>query len=78
MIIELRYWEQLKTAEIAEILRLPHGTVRSRLRRARALLDEALSGLAQSPSELQSTRANLEEWAARCRHELSLLYASTS
>ena len=42
VILELHYWEDLSTAELAEILDLPQGTAKSRLRRARQLLDVAL------------------------------------
>lgn len=42
VILELHYWEDLTTAELAEILELPHGTAKSRLRRAKQLLDQAL------------------------------------
>ncbi len=42
MLLELHYWEGLSTSELAEVIDAPHGTVKSRLRRARALLAEAL------------------------------------
>lgn len=41
-VLVLRYFEDLPTAEIAEILGLPHGTVRSRLHYAKALVSERL------------------------------------
>lgn len=68
ILLELRYWEQLRTAEIAEILDLPHATVRTRLRRARDLLNEAMAGLAQSKQELENTLANFDDWAKECRN----------
>lgn len=67
VLLELRYWEQLKTSDIAEILDIPHATVRTRLARARKLLDEAMASLAQSPDELENTMASFEEWARQCR-----------
>lgn len=41
-VVELRYWEELDSAEIAEVVGVPRGTVRSRLHRARTLLRERL------------------------------------
>lgn len=67
ILLELRYWEQLKTSDIAEALGIPHGTVRSRLAQARKLLDEAMSAMADSAALLESTMANFEEWARQCR-----------
>ncbi|MCG8422368.1 MAG: sigma-70 family RNA polymerase sigma factor [Proteobacteria bacterium] len=67
VLIELRYWEQLKTVDIAEILNLPHGTVRSRLRIANDLLKKAIQRLAASPHESESTINGLDEWARLCR-----------
>lgn len=42
--VELHYIEGFKTAEIAAMLRLPEGTVKTRLRRAREILREELEG----------------------------------
>src|SRR5262249_20232805 len=41
-VLELHYWEQMDTAEIAEVVGIPPGTVKSRLRRGRQLLEEQL------------------------------------
>ena len=67
VILELHYWEQMTTEEMAEVLKLPVGTVRSRLSRARKLLEEAMSRLAESPAELESTLTRIDDWAERCR-----------
>lgn len=70
-LLELHYWEDLSTRELGEVLELPHGTVKSRLRRARALLQERVTELAESPAALQSTLDNLEHWARSVRGELA-------
>jgi RNA polymerase sigma-70 factor (ECF subfamily) len=44
LVLMLRDWEDLSYAEIAQVLDLPIGTVRSRLHYARALLSERLGG----------------------------------
>lgn len=63
--LELFYWEQLRSQEIAEVLAMPHGTVRSRLRRGRELLAEALEQLTGSRWDDETTIGSLESWARR-------------
>lgn len=70
--LELFYWEGSKSKEIAEILDIPHATVRSRLRRARELLEQAISKLSDSPALRQSTSTDLERWAQGLRERSTL------
>ncbi|MBZ5713703.1 RNA polymerase sigma factor [Nannocystis pusilla] len=70
VVLELHYWEDLKTARIAEVLGVPAATVRSRLQRARDALHAAMDRLARSRDVLESTLTRLEDWAARCGQEL--------
>lgn len=42
MVVELHFWEGLSTREIAEIIEVPQGTVKSRIRRAKEALETAL------------------------------------
>lgn len=70
LLIELRYWEQLKTIEIAEIIGAPHATVRSRLRLAHGHLKREMGNLAGSSRELESTVTRLEDWARLCREQV--------
>lgn len=67
IILELHYWEQLKTRELAEVLELAEGTVKSRLRRARDQLRAAMAELASSPALLESTTTDLDAWAGSLR-----------
>ena len=60
--IELFYWEGLQSKDIAVVLDIPHGTVRSRLRRGRTLLREVVEQLAESPQLQESTLADFEGW----------------
>lgn len=53
--LELHYFEGLPASDIARILGLPEGTVRSRLRRGRRLLRIALWGSGVAPSATEST-----------------------
>jgi RNA polymerase sigma-70 factor (ECF subfamily) len=52
MVVELHYWEGQSTAEIAEILDVAQGTVKSRLRRAREALRMRLGFSPQEVHEL--------------------------
>lgn len=65
--LELHYWEQMSDAEIARTLGVPLGTMKSRIRRARQLLAERITECAASPSELESTLGNLDQWAEELR-----------
>jgi RNA polymerase sigma factor (sigma-70 family) len=69
-VIELLYWEQLSVAQIAEITESPVGTVKTRLRRGRRLLDEAMQSIAASPEQLLDATAELTRWADGVRAEL--------
>lgn len=76
--LELYYWENLSGRELGEVLGIPEGTVRGRIRRAKQLLEEQLEGLAASPQILQSTMANLEGWAKELRdHALGTAHEAT-
>lgn len=67
ILLELFYWEDMTSAAIAEVLALPHGTVRTRLRRARQLLEDELAKLRGGDEILRSTALDLAGWAAGLR-----------
>ena len=69
-VLELHYWEDLSTIEIAEVLGVPSGTVRSRLQRARDALEAAMAAIANSRELLESTLTDLERWADEVRARL--------
>lgn len=62
VIIELSYWEDIRCDQIAEILRIPRGTVRSRLQRGRVALAKTLAALADSPDLLAATTMSMSAW----------------
>lgn len=64
--IELYYFEHIRGAELAAVLGVPDGTARTRLRRARELLEKQLRSLAKGPAPAE-TLADLESWAADIR-----------
>lgn len=71
--LELHYWESLTTAELAEVLQIPQGTVKSRLRRGREALDRELRALSAgylTPDQLTSTLNDLAGWARSIRNDI--------
>lgn len=71
VVLELFYWEQMSGRELAETLGEPEGTVRTRLRRGRQLLEEKIGQLAESPALLRTTTSNLEDWARALRDQMA-------
>ena len=69
MVIELRYWEELTTAEIAEVLDTPMNTIKTRLHRARQRLASEIGRLETEPELLESTISGLEHWVASLRRQ---------
>lgn len=63
IVLELYYWEELPVAEIATVLEIPAGTVKSRLSRARAALAEQMRQLAATPALAHDTLTHLGRWA---------------
>ena len=68
--LELFYWEGLKANEIAAVFGISHSAMRSRMSKARKLLEQALAELAETPELLDSTIGGLEGWAAQIRAKL--------
>ncbi|MCA9708278.1 MAG: sigma-70 family RNA polymerase sigma factor [Myxococcales bacterium] len=62
LLLELRYWDELKHEELAELLGLPRSTINTRLRRSRELLEQYLHELVASPKLLHSTLTDLDDW----------------
>jgi RNA polymerase sigma factor (sigma-70 family) len=70
IILELYYWEELRARELAEVLDLPEGTIRTRIRRAKQLFEAEIARVAESPALAHSTLCDLEGWARRLRGDL--------
>jgi RNA polymerase sigma factor (sigma-70 family) len=64
-LLELYFWEPLSARQIGEVMCLPEGTVRTRLRRAKDLLGRELARLSGEP--LESTLTRLDAWARAVR-----------
>jgi RNA polymerase sigma factor (sigma-70 family) len=69
IVVELFYWEEFSIDELAECVKVPAGTIKSRLHRIRALLRESLEGLPPS-DEPDGARTLLERWLLRVREHV--------
>ncbi len=67
IVFELHKIEELSGREIAELLALPEGTVRSRLRLAEERLRIKIAELAGSSAERNATLASLHSWTLEIR-----------
>lgn len=70
IVLELHYWESMSAAAIGEVIDAPEGTVRTRLRRAKQLLEERLGELVGG-ARLASTLAQLDDWVQQIRANLA-------
>jgi RNA polymerase sigma-70 factor (ECF subfamily) len=66
-LLELHYFERLSGPELAAVLQIPEGTVRSRLRRAVMLLRAEVERIAGTPALVESTLGSISGWAAEIR-----------
>lgn len=71
LVLELYYWEDMAAPELAQVLGIPEGTVRSRLRRAKEALADKMTHLARSPELLKTTMSDLEKWVRSLRAQIS-------
>jgi RNA polymerase sigma factor (sigma-70 family) len=67
VILQLYFWEQMTAKGIGEVLEVPEGTARTRIRRAKQLLEQQMATLANTPDLLQSTVSDLDGWARKVR-----------
>lgn len=67
IVIELFYWEDMPLGEIARVVEIPEGTVKSRLFRAKELLRARIEALAGEPNLSRTTVDDLERWARSLR-----------
>ncbi len=58
----------MTTNELAIVLGVPQGTAKSRLRRARVALEDAMRAENTNPETLESTLGNFDHWAKEVRN----------
>jgi RNA polymerase sigma-70 factor (ECF subfamily) len=71
--VELFYWEQLGVDQVAIVLDVPSGTVKSRLSRAREALRRIIDELEISPELRATTLGDLDAWARSLHDALEAL-----
>jgi RNA polymerase sigma factor (sigma-70 family) len=67
ILLELFYFEEMQGPDLAIVLSVPEGTVRTRLRRARALLEKAVSELEAAGEGARATTDDIDRWAGSLR-----------
>jgi RNA polymerase sigma factor (sigma-70 family) len=70
IIVELYFFEQLSARQVSEVLGLPEGTVRGRIRSSRERMQQHVHDLAESPEQLDSTLMTLSRWAQGVREQV--------
>ncbi|MEX1362104.1 MAG: RNA polymerase sigma factor [Nannocystaceae bacterium] len=69
--VELHYWEEMRIDDIAVVMDVPSGTVKSRLNRARRLVREWILQAEEFPAALRETTAgDVDSWARSLRVKL--------
>jgi RNA polymerase sigma-70 factor (ECF subfamily) len=70
VVLELHYWEGMTAAEVGQMLGVPLGTAKTRLRRAKQLLAAELSDLQAGVTGAEPTETRLDTWARGIRGRL--------
>lgn len=74
VVLELHYWEELSGPELAEVLEIPEGTVRSRLRRGKELLAEQFDALSRGEGSPVagggSSLDDVDRWASSLKEAM--------
>ena len=70
IVLELYYWEGMTAAEVGEMLGVPLGTAKTRLRRAKQLLAAEISDLEAGVTGAEPTETRLDTWARGIRRQL--------
>ncbi len=67
VVLELYFWEQYPAKQIAVVMDLPIGTVRSRIRKAKQELQAQANHIANTRHACETTLEMLDDWARRIR-----------
>lgn len=68
--LELYYWEEMTMGDVAAVLDVAEGTIKSRLSRARSALRSAIEDLEASPKLRESTLQGLDTWVRNLREQI--------
>jgi RNA polymerase sigma factor (sigma-70 family) len=72
ILVELYFFEKLSARQVAEVLELPEGTIRGRIRSSRKQIEQHVRDLAESPEQLESTLLTLSGWAQQMREQVAV------
>ena len=70
VVLELYYWEEMEGKAIAEVLGIPDGTARSRIRLGKERLRKALEEVHATEVSLRETLSHLDDWVRELRAQL--------
>lgn len=70
ILVELYFFEHQPARHVAEVLGVPEGTVRGRIRACRQQIERHVRELAESPEQLESTLTTLSRWAQEVREQV--------
>jgi len=70
ILVELYFFEKLSARQVSEVLDLPEGTIRGRIRTCRQQVEQHVRNLAESPEHLESTLTTLSKWAQQVREQV--------
>lgn len=67
VMLELYYWEDMNSGEIAEVMGVSAQALRARLSRARKALGARMEKMAETPLPAEATLEDLDAWARQMR-----------
>lgn len=70
LLLELYYWDEMTAPELCQVFEVAEPAIRSRLRRAKERLDQAVRELSRDSHQLADTVTDLDTWAKRLRDSL--------
>lgn len=77
-VLVLHYWEGCTVRELASVLNIPPGTVKSRLFRARQSLKASFGEVSGDPSAQMTTLRQIDEWARQVAADPAISKAPNS
>lgn len=77
VLVSLFYFEELTGPELASVMEVPEGTIRSRIRVAKEALRNSIEQVSTSVSLTSSTLSNLDEWVKTVKATLGPLTKRT-
>jgi RNA polymerase sigma factor (sigma-70 family) len=74
ILLELYLWEDLTGAQLAEIMDIPENTMRSRLRRAKSVLEQEFRSIADDPAQAIGSFESFSGWLDDVQHAARKAY----